>query len=530
MDKSIAQMYEEMINSSGIGNDEFDDDLGMFGDSSSSLLLDYSDEVEEFITSKEVVEKKKELAEHFGTAVEDAPIEEEIHFKIYSKKHVHKYTDKEMEEIRKSCETTIVHDFSEHDFFHMSDEERAENDMLSEMGVALGSLHRIYRKPDEYVEAMRVVVKAWEMLEEKGNYLHSSDEFFKLVAAGKIVSNRIIMPKLKKADRYNQEVLIEYISNPDLDPSKLAVKKEEKHDFDLYDDFYVDIESLVETDGSIAYYYNEFYDGDPYQEFIEEYKAENNISDDEFDESDSDFRDDARTRCIEYIREQKKLDEIESLLSPEQLEYIEQHMNDPESFEVQMIDSKYLKGYDRRSFFSKSKRKGKKKDRYIVESLHEMLNKIQTNPNFQKEDVTKSYMITNSMFDTSKEQKDVWDGLRFDGSWADADATFLYDIALREEFLKLHTKQNESATYGDVELARFFEILEKAGVDVLELRRKMNCTSDDLKREENKRTKKENRKIESQLLDRIEKLNESNKFKKMVAKAEKALNEGNQEE
>ena len=52
----------------------------------------------------------------------------------------------------------------------------------------------------------------------------------------------------------------------------------------------------------------------------------------------------------------------------------------------------------------------------------------------------------------------------------------------------------------------------------------MDCTSEAATKVEDKRTKKENKKIESALLQRITKLNNSPKFKKIVGKAENALN------
>jgi len=53
----------------------------------------------------------------------------------------------------------------------------------------------------------------------------------------------------------------------------------------------------------------------------------------------------------------------------------------------------------------------------------------------------------------------------------------------------------------------------------------MNMSDEKAKAAETKKERKENRKIESAILQRISKLNESPKFKKMVAKAEAAINE-----
>lgn len=455
MGKSIEDMYQDLINSSG------GDDNVSFG-----TMYDNEFEEEEFLTSKEIVKKKEELEEKFGVVPPgDGVIEEEVHFKRYAKKRQHKYTEKEMEDIKKSCKSTIVHDYGDFDIYHMSDEERARNDMLNEIGMKLGGLKRTYRKIDQYIEAMRIVVQAWELLERKGNYLHSKDEFFKLVAQGKIVSNRIIMPKLKKIDSYNIDLIIKYISNPELDPTDLLPPVIENED-----DFYNDI-----------------------------------LLDDDERESEE--------------------DEILRLLSPEELEFLHKYENDPPSLKVKDIEPKYIKGYDRRDFGrSRKKKKKNKKEAYMIEGIHEILNKIQNSEIGRNRDYTRSSLITNSMFESTKLEKDIWDDLYFDGSWANDNDVFIYDIAVREELLKQHPAHRSYVTFADEELSRFFKILEDHGINTIDLRRKMDCPSDGQSKSEIKRTRKENKKLENAILQRIIKLNENPKIKKIVSKAEADLN------
>lgn len=460
MTKSVEDMYNELIEQSAL----FDDMMN-----NSKILSSYQnddDDSEDFMTSKEIIKTKEELEDRFDISPKgtgDGTIEEDIHFKIYGKRHQHKYTEKEMEEIRRSCECTIVHDYGEHDIYHLSDEERANNDMLAELGMKLGGLKRTYRKVDQYIEAMRVVMQAWELL-EKNNYIHTKEEFYKLIAQGKIVSNRIIMPKLKKMDQYNIDMIIKYISNPDADASELVPIKEEVRD-PWYDQFY---------------------------------------------EDDEEFENEA--------------EEMERLLSPEEVQYILDNADNPPEMRVEDIKPKLIKGYDRRDF-GFSKKKKKKKEKYIIENLHDILNKIQSNPaNRDNGDYSRSYMITHSMFDVEKEEKSFLDDMYFDGSWTSKDDLFLYDLAVREELLKQHPPKEKYLTYGDKELAKFFTILEENGINTIDLRRKMDCTSEAATKVEDKRTKKENKKIESALLQRITKLNNSPKFKKIVGKAENALN------
>lgn len=154
------------------------------------------------------------------------PIEENLHFKRYAKKRVHKYTPEEMAQIEKEAQNTIVNDYGSNDFYHISDEERKKNDLLAEISLKLATVKSVYRRFDEYIEAMRIVYKAWEILSEK-NYVHSKKEFFKLVAEGRIVSSRIMIPQLKNLKKYDMDLIVRYVSNPELDVSIFKPEEEE---------------------------------------------------------------------------------------------------------------------------------------------------------------------------------------------------------------------------------------------------------------------------------------------------------------
>lgn len=497
MFKSIEEMYEELMAKSNLDNDNI-----IHG---KKFDYDEDDESEDFFTSKEIVKQKEDIEERLGItpSQDDGIIEEDVHFKRYTKRREHKYTEKEMEEIKQSCEVSIVHDYGENDIFHMSDEERANNDMLAEMSLKLSRLKRTYRKIDQYIEAMRVVVEAWELL-EKNNYVHDKDEFFKLVSEGKIVSNRIIMPKMKKLDRYNMDLVIKYISNPELDPKDL-MPEDTNNSWDKYDN------SKIE---------------ERYEQYINEY-IENHK-----DEYDDETSYDLREKASEYAEEQIQTDEMERLLSPEEAQFILDKADNPPEIRVKDIPEKQIKGYDDRNITSfKKKKKLSKKERYIRSNLHDMLIKIQTNPTLNSSgDYYSSFMLTNSMFEQEEIQTNPLDKLQFRGSWADDDAVFLYDLAVREELLKQHPPKENYLTYSDKELANFFRILEENGINTVDLRRKMNCSDDALTKAKTKQTKKDNKKIESAILQRITKLNDNKKFKKIVNKAEKELQKYSEED
>ena len=130
------------------------------------------------------------------------------------------------------------------------------------------------------------------------------------------------------------------------------------------------------------------------------------------------------------------------------------------------------------------------------------------------------------MFDTEKKPKDFWDDLVFDGSWADDAAVYMYDLISREELLKMRAPDEKYMTYGDIELNSFFQIAERNGINVIELRQKMEISDNTTLREsvELRESTKESKKLERDIIQRITKLNNDPKFKKLVDKSERALN------
>ena len=454
MAKDIMDVYRDILNM----DTPFDDSRTfdpMFGISSYD-----ADDSETFMTSEEIVKAEEAQKEVGGISKHgNNDIEEHVgHFKRYTKRRQHKYTEKEMEEIRESCKYTIVHDYSEHDEYHMSDEERHENDSLKEIAAKLATLKRTYRKVNQYIRAMRIVVEAWEILERKENFIHDEDEFFTLVAEGKIYHNRIIMPKLANAKKYDIDTIIKYISNPELDPDDLMPIDIAQDD----DDWYKDDEDLEA--------------------------------------------------------------EMERLLSPDEVQYIIDHADNPEMMYIKPLKKKFIKGYDQRV---STKKKIKKSKQYQIESTHALLRKIQSDPRNHSGDGmygSRYQLLTHSLFDIEEEEKDFWDDLRYDGSWTDEDGLYLYDLMVNEEMMKQRIPGSSYRTYGDEALTKFFKTMEDQGMNVVKLRQRMNMTSESEILNEQRRSKKESKRIEAQIIDRITKLNKSDKFKKAIAKAEKKLN------
>jgi hypothetical protein len=129
------------------------------------------------------------------------------------------------------------------------------------------------------------------------------------------------------------------------------------------------------------------------------------------------------------------------------------------------------------------------------------------------------------MFVQEKEEKSFWDKLYYDGSWTNKDELFLYDMAINEELANQKCPGDRFINYGERDLNNFFRVLEDNGMNVIELRRRMSMSEDSQIKEFNKRTRRQNKKVEQALLQRVVKLNQSDKFKKLIVKAEKAINE-----
>lgn len=417
-------------------------------DEDTEVFMTSVEKIKEERKNDEIIEGKRNLV--------TGDIEESVVFKRYGKQREHRYTQQEMDAIIESCKTVIVHDYGERDMYHISDEERLRHDQLADVALKLGGLKRIYRRVDQYVEAMRIVYQAWNIL-ATSNYLHSRDEFFEGVASGHIISNRIIQPKLKKIDNYNADKLIQYISDTSLDPRDLLPEEE-----DPYDQFYTE----------------------------EEYEAEQ-----------------AR------------------LLSPEEIEYmVNYNEEESEGLIVKDIKWKYIGHGSSRS--DKKDKKGKKKlkksEKKIRNSVSALVSKISNGNHYKTYGY--SYGITEDIFKKIT-NRSIYDDVRFDGSWTNDDAVEIYDLAISEEILSDHPDNERYMTYGDKELQGFFHTMEKHGMNVVELRRRISGDQSGYNVEKQKANKKENKRIESSLINRINNLSKNDKFKKLVTKAEKKLEE-----
>lgn len=475
--------YDEMMRAI---NDSRDKNITIFNGSGSSgqsrSFRENDEDVEMFMTSEDVVKerrKQEEIAERDGRPPRSLPpgeVEESTYFKRFMSQSddlnslAKRFTAEELAGFREGCARVIVHDFAEKDFYHLTDDERSRNDQLARLSMRLGTLKRIYRSVDQYVVAMRVVYEAWSQLATLSP-LHTREEFFDYVSRGLIISNRIITPKLKGIDNFNQDLIFEYINNPNLDPSDLVPKPREDPEDIYYDD-----------------------------------------------------EDERRLELDRLLDE----DELIHLTTYDQ----RRENGTLEGIRVQEIKSRYLKAYDD-ELNQRHRKKGKKKkvsklEKRTRSNISVLLRRIQKN-NYQREYYgSSSFGIMENFFRDTK-RSSFYEEHPYDASWQNDETMRLYELAMEEERMNERLPTDNYLTYADFEMQNFYRTLENQGVSTVELRRRIGGDQEQYLEKRKKASRRENKKVERALLQRIEQLSNNPKFKKLVSKSEKALEEFKQE-
>lgn len=482
MGKEKYDGYDDFLSNVARTFQDPDPDIIKFrGSGRRQSVPDDDNELELFATSEDIERERERIAKELegkpGSRIIQAP-EETVYFRRYNGElRQIRYTEAELQSFREGCRAVLVHDYAENDYYHISDEERAKNDKLAVLAMKLGGLKSLYRRVDEYIMAMRVVYEAWSILADT-DPLFTRDEFFERVADGRITSPRIPKPTLKGIDKYNQDLLFQYIANPKLDPKDLLPPSDD----DLYNNDYL------------------------YGESDEEWNLET-------------------MRLLDY-------DEIEAV------RYYEK--GDPNyNIPVQTVKKKYMKVYRDSLDYGigkKKKNKFKKGEKKFAKSTIAMLKKIQGNQN------RRSYLSGGvydfgftDIFAEREREKTVYEKIPYRGSFRNNDALWLYNLTVDTEKMSMPTKTNPHKTYGDVRWERFFRDLEESGVNTISLQRmldevrypKMDPRQNQL---DQKREHKQNRKVEKKIINRIIALSDNPKFKKLIKKTEEEYSRKQQED
>lgn len=146
-----------------------------------------------------------------------------------------KFTEKEIENMRKSFETVVVNDFS--DDYHLSDEERYANAEIAKLSKALAKTKRKCNNLYDYVLAMRIRMDVISYI-AKTNGIYTEKQFMKKVLKGDIILNGLSFPKYTGKNRkgINWEYVSEYILDRSRDPLDLKKQKYRPVDIDEIDD------------------------------------------------------------------------------------------------------------------------------------------------------------------------------------------------------------------------------------------------------------------------------------------------------
>ena len=146
-----------------------------------------------------------------------------------------KFTEKELENMRKSFETVVVNDFS--DEYHLSDEEKYANAEIAKLSKTLARTKRKCNNLYDYVLAMRIRMDIIEYV-AKTNGVFSEKKFMKKVLNGDIILKGFSFPKYTGKNRkgINWEYVSEYILDRERDPKDLKKQKYRPVDIDEIDD------------------------------------------------------------------------------------------------------------------------------------------------------------------------------------------------------------------------------------------------------------------------------------------------------
>lgn len=480
------------------------------------------DDVEDFITEDEIEEEKKEREKIYkkyngslSNIEEDRiptnplpnQIQDELYEDIQSKRVQKKWTEKELKDIRDSCNITYVRDYSLKDPYHLSDEERAERDVLREIRRDLNKVKAGYSDVAQYVLAMRTVVKAWELLAKK-NQFYSLDEFFELVGCGEIVSPAIPHVELSNRKDYNAERLIEYISNPELDVNELIPDTEENQ-------LIADNVIVSENDRSYDKYKEEFK-----KEHYDEYYGEvdlDTIDDDELERINNEFEADSHYYAVEKVDK----DNMKRYFSVSEMNDIQAHTED-DVIRAKPLEKKFIKNYNNKGIHRyRQKNKLSKTDRRIAKDIHYSLRRLES---MERHNI--DYIGgMDDMFVGIKPRKSMLDkDFTFRGSLQNKYDVELFEMEQFDEYMRSPSNSRQYQTNGSRLTEIFFDKSEENDLNMMKMRRSLNRNVDERNKLIDAKTRKENKKNESRIISRLIKYQESKRFKKEAAKAEAKLN------
>ena len=163
-----------------------------------------------------------------------------------------------------------------------------------------------------------------------------------------------------------------------------------------------------------------------------------------------------------------------------------------------------------------------KVDEMTRKDVHRILNAIQMDPNnFRGSGMDRSYIAANTWFGPHEEEETFYDKLKFKGSWSNKYDKKLHDVYEKIKLLDEPTHSYRYRTYAEESFNKYCESMERNGFSTIEYRQRLSIPMEQEIVQTNKL--KTNRKTEARIIDRVMKLNNNPKFKKLIDKAEHAL-------
>ena len=469
--------------------EEFSENMDLSQGGAVSLFTFGEEEIDDRTDAEKALGIKKEKKEATKSKISDRLRREML--------KPHKYTAKEMERFREESKRSYVRDWGYGDPYHMSEEERARQDQLNEIRLELNTVKSIYSKPEPFIEAMRIVMKAWSIFAEN-NLLYSYDEFMKMVAEGKISSPGITEPRLKYMNRYNLDRLAMFISNPNLDVNTFFPKENVQSIKDyLYDD---DINEKFEA-------------------YVEEFMSaveEEDLTDEEMNI--------ATEHAQEYASARIRGDQLRKLIPEKQVEAIIAYQKNPTPMRFKYLPNKYVREYNNKNaslFTRRRKQKMNKWEQQFSKSINAVFKGIES----QEAGDVSGYSTAAFLDSKIMEHKPHKSFGIPRGATDSKYGSILNDMRTEYELMDMHSIDAPTYTIQRKYMGEIVRYIENLDINVTDLSRNLYGidTIDPYNDRDTRAKKISNRKNETKVLEKVLGLTKNKRFRKLIAQREEDM-------
>ncbi|MBD5584912.1 MAG: hypothetical protein HDQ88_07510 [Clostridia bacterium] len=475
--------------------EEFDENMDLSQGGAVSLFIFGDEEEDDRTAAEKALGIKKDKKETKKSSIADRLRREML--------EPHKYTPKEMERFREEAKVSFVRDWDYSDPYHMTDEERAKQDELNEIRKELNTVKSIYARPEPFIEAMRIVMKAWSIFAEN-NMLYSYDDFMKKVAEGKIVSPGITEPRLKYIHRYNLERLSMFISNPELDVNTFFPKENVRS-----------IKNYIQGD-DINERWTKYY-----EEFMNVVEDQEDLSPDELEI--------AKEHAEDYAASRIRGEQLRKLIPQDQVDDIIAYEKHPTPMRFTYLPNKYVREYNNKNaalFTRRRKTKMKKWEQELSKAINAVFRGIEEQEWGDSSGYSTASFLE-SRFLPHKPSKGF--GIPFMGSTSNKWDSLLNDMQTEYALMDMHRVDLPTYTIQRHYMGDIVRYIENQNINVTDLSRNLyGIDAGDPYDDRSAKAKKiNNRKNETKVLEKVLGLTKSKRFRKLIARREEEMSEYN---